>query len=165
MPPVVTARAKGKIAPLRLEHAGLRTTRLADMVQWYCTVLEAEVVFGNEAIAFLAYDERNHRLAIIQRPGTGERAPESAGLDHLAFAYANLDELLSTYRRLRGNGIMPVRTTDHGSSISFYYADPDRNQIELKVDSFADPEEQWAWLQSPEFRRNPMGTAVDPDLL
>jgi catechol-2,3-dioxygenase len=79
MEPVVTARDRGKIAPVRLERAGLRTTRLAEMVQWYCTVLQAEVAFESSSVAFLAYDERNHRLALINRPGTTEPIPSAAG--------------------------------------------------------------------------------------
>jgi len=165
METVLTARERGKVAPVRFEHAGLRTTRLGEMVRWYSTVLQADVTFENASIAFLAYDERNHRLVIINRPGTTEPVPGAAGLDHLAFAYAELDELLSTYRRLRGERITPARTTDHGSSISFYYSDPDGNQVELKVDTITDPAEQLAWLQSEVFRANPVGTPVDPDEL
>lgn len=165
MEPVRTARERGKVAPIRLEHAGLRTTRVAEMVRWYCTVLQADVVFENATMAFLSYDERNHRLVIINRPGTTEPVRGASGLDHFAFAYAELDELLFTYRRLRDEGIVPQRTTDHGSSISFYYDDPDGNQVELKVDTTSDPRQQHAWLKSEEFQNNPLGTPVDPDLL
>lgn len=135
------------------------------MVQWYSTVLQAEPTFQSSTIAFLAYDERNHRLVIIERPGTQEPVPNVAGLDHLAFAYEDIGELRSTYRRLRDEGILPNRTTDHGSSISFYYSDPDGNQIELKVDTIGDPEQQLAWLQSDEFRANPLGSHIDSEQL
>ena len=46
----------------------------------------AEPTFQSSTIAFLAYDERNHRLVIIERPGTTEAVQNAAGLDHLAFA-------------------------------------------------------------------------------
>lgn len=163
--PIQTAREKGRIAPLKFEHAGLRTTRLQPMVDWYAKVLQAEIAFENEMLAFLWYDEQNHRLVIIARPGTSERPANSAGLDHLAFTYANLGELVSTYRRLKALGITPQRVTDHGSSTSFYYLDPDGNQIELKVDTFATPEEQHAYLRSPEFQTNPLGQPLDPEAL
>lgn len=42
-----TARERGKLAPLKFEHAVLRTTRLQAMADWYTTVLQAEVAFGN----------------------------------------------------------------------------------------------------------------------
>ena len=42
---IETARQRGKLAPLKLEHAVLRTTRLEAMVDWYITVLQADVAF------------------------------------------------------------------------------------------------------------------------
>ena len=160
---IATSRQCGRLSPIKLEHVGLRTTRLAQMVEWYTTVLQAEVAYRNEFIAFLWYDEQNHRLVIVARPGTVERPKLADGLDHIAFAYANMAELAVTYRRLRDRGIVPARATDHGSSTSFYYVDPDGNQVELKVDSFSTPEEQHAWLRSEAFMRNPMGTPLDPE--
>ena len=160
-----TARERGKLAPLKFEHAVLRTTRLQAMVDWYTTVLQAEVAFSNGAIAFLSYDEQNHRIAIVARPGTVERPPNSAGLDHLAFSYADIGELVTTFERLKAVGLLPVRAADHGSSTSMYYADPDGNQVELKIDNFDTVEEQHAWLRSREFAENPVGTHFDPEKL
>jgi catechol-2,3-dioxygenase len=162
---VTTARQRGKLSPLKFEHAGLRTTRLPALVEWYKTVLQAEVAFQSPTIAFLWYDEQNHRLAIIARPGTVERPGNAAGLDHLAFSYADLGELAATYLRLKACAILPVRVTDHGASTSMYYADPDGNQVELKVDSFATSEEQHAWLRSETFAQNPLGVPIDPEEL
>lgn len=161
--PFKTARQKGRMSPLKLEHAVLRTTQVQPMVDWYLTVLQAEITFSSPTIAFLCYDEQNHRIAFINRPGTVPRTPNAAGLDHLAFTYADLGELLATYERLKSSGIAPNRATNHGSSTSLYYTDPDGNQIELKVDNFDSVEEQHAWMRSDEFARNPGGTPIDPD--
>ena len=161
---VLTARERGRLAPVKFEHAGLRTAQIDALVNWYRTVLEAEVAFRNEAIAFLAYDDQNHRLAIVCRPGTEPRPANAAGLDHLAFTYADLTELAATYARLKRVGILPVRATDHGSSTSLYYEDPDGNRVELKVDMFATAAEQHAWLRSAEFAANPTGAPIDPEL-
>jgi catechol-2,3-dioxygenase len=160
---IKTARQRGKLAPLKLEHAVLRTTRLQPMVDWYVTVLQAEVAFSNSFIAFLWYDEQNHRIAIVGRPGTVERTPNSAGLDHLAFTYADMNELVTTYERLKAVGITPVRATNHGSSTSMYYSDPDGNQVELKIDNFDTVEEQHAWMRTKEFADNPVGVHFDPE--
>jgi catechol-2,3-dioxygenase len=162
---IKTARESGRLAPLKFEHAGLRTTRLKPMVDWYAKVLQAEVAYESEMLAFLWYDEQNHRLVLIARPGTVERPTNSAGLDHLAYTYADLKELVLTYERLKSLGITPQRITDHGSSTSFYYLDPDGNQIELKADSFATPEEQHAFLRSETFKKNPLGQPLDPEEL
>ena len=160
---VRTARQKGRLAPVKFEHAVLRTTELGPMLDWYLTVLQAEVTFANASIAFLSYDEQNHRVALVARPGTVPRQPNSAGLDHLAFTYADEGELVATYERLKGESIAPSRSIDHGSSTSLYYLDPDGNQIELKVDSFSSLEEQFEYMRSEEFARNPLGTPFDPD--
>ena len=121
------------------------------------TVLEAEVQFKNEMLAFLTYDEEHHRLALVARPGTIDRVPNAAGLAHLAYAYADLSELVATYERLKAAGIVPVRTINHGPTTSMYYADPDGNQVELQVDNFDTPEECHAWFFRPEFAQNPIG--------
>lgn len=133
------------------------------MTAWYITVLDAEIAFRDQRIVFLSYDERNHRLALIARPGTLERPANSAGLDHLAFGYNDISQLAVTYRRLKAGGIVPSRSTDHGSSISLYYADPDGNQVELKVDSLDTAAQMRAFLHSAEFASNPFGSAIDPD--
>jgi catechol-2,3-dioxygenase len=151
------------LAPVKFEHTVLRTTELGPMLDWYLTVLQAEVTFANASIAFLSYDEQNHRVALVARPGTVPRQPNSAGLDHLAFTYADEGELVATYERLKVESIAPSRSIDHGSSTSLYYLDPDGNQIELKVDSFNTLEEQFEHMQSVQFALNPMGTAFDPD--
>lgn len=160
---VKTAREQGRLAPVKFEHAGLRTCELEAMVDWYKAVLLADITFRNERIAFLAFDLQNHRLTIVARPGTVPREPNSAGLDHLAFTYADIGELVTTYERLKALGILPLRAMDHGSSTSIYYADPDGNQVELKVDTFSTPEEQYAYMKSGEFAANPIGTSFNPD--
>jgi catechol-2,3-dioxygenase len=116
--PFKTARERGRLAPLKFEHAVLRTGQLQPMADWYTAVLQAEVSFGNAAIAFLSYDEQNHRIAILAIPGTVPRPPNSVGLDHLAFTYADIGELVATYERLKALGIIPLRTMNHGSSTS-----------------------------------------------
>lgn len=161
--PIMTAREKGRLSPLKLEHAGIRTGQLQQMVAWYVVVLQADVSFNNEKIAFLTYDEQNHRLSILARPGTVPKPANSAGIEHLAFTYADIDELITTYKRLKALEILPVRSMDHGSSTSLYYADPDGNHVELKIDNFATMELQHAWLRTEAFAENPIGTPFDPE--
>ena len=160
---LTTARQRGKIAPVRFAHAVLQTNKLSRMLEWYQTVLEAEVQFKNEMLAFLTYDEEHHRLALVARPGTIDRVPNAADLAHLAYAYADLSELVATYERLKAAGIVPVRTINHGPTTSMYYADPDGNQVELQVDNFDTPEECHAWFFRPEFAQNPIGILFDPE--
>ncbi|RZI66678.1 MAG: biphenyl 2,3-dioxygenase, partial [Variovorax sp.] len=80
-----------------------------------------------------------------------------------AFAYDSLGDLLGNFLRLRQLGIVPYRSINHGPTVSFYYADPEGNQIELQVDSFPDAESTNAWMQSDAFKRNPIGIEFDAD--
>jgi hypothetical protein len=48
--------------------------------------------------------------------------------------------------------------------LSYYYADPDGNHVEMQVDCFGDWAKSKAWMQgSQEFKANPIGVFVDPD--
>jgi catechol 2,3-dioxygenase-like lactoylglutathione lyase family enzyme len=163
--PVKTARQRGKLAPIRFAHAVLQTNKLPQMLNWYQTVLEADIQYQNEWIAFLTYDEEHHRLALVARPGTIDRVPNAAGLAHLAYAYADMGELVATYERLKATGIVPVRTINHGPTTSMYYADPDGNQVELQIDNYDTPEECHAWFFTSEFAKNPIGILFNPDAL
>lgn len=151
-------------APRRLAHIALRTNRLEQMIHWYCSVLGAKVVYGSDKIAFLTYDDEHHRIALVataQFPDKPEQV--CVGYAHTAFAYDSLMELFGTYVRLKADDILPVRSINHGPTVSFYYADPDGNQIELQVDSFPDADATTAWMRSEAFERNPIGIEFDPD--
>jgi catechol 2,3-dioxygenase-like lactoylglutathione lyase family enzyme len=161
----IPARKRGRLAPIRFAHAVLRSRQLQAMVEWYRTVLLADIQFSNESLAFLTYDEEHHRLAIVERPGTVERVANSVGLEHLAYAYADLGELVTTYERLKAAGILPVRTINHGPTTSMYYRDPDGNQVELQVDNFDTAEQCHAWFHSREFADNPIGIVFKPEEL
>jgi len=76
-----------------------------------------------------------------------------------------LGDLLSTYVRLREEGILPERTINHGMTTSMYYKDPDGNRIELQVENFDDPQEGLAFMNGPVFEKNPIGVLFDADEL
>ena len=86
---------RGRIPPIRLAHIVRRTSRLEEMVDWYRTVLGAEVVHAGAMLAFLTYDDEHHRIAIAQIPGLEEQPPLAAGTDHVAFTYADLGDLFT----------------------------------------------------------------------
>ena len=159
------ARERGRIAPVRLSHVVRRTARLDEMADWYRTVLEAEVVFANEALAFLTYDEEHHRIAIAAVPGLSDRAELAAGTDHIAFTYEDLDALIQTYRRLKAADITPFWAIHHGPTMSMYYKDPDGNQMEFQVECFESTDEANDFMSSPAFASNPIGVEYDPEEL
>lgn len=150
--------------PTKLAHVVYRTSELVAMRDWYCTVLEAHVAFENDFIAFLTYDDEHHRVAIVAG-ATDQPASSARGVEHVAFTYGSLGDLLDTYERLKGFAIRPYWTINHGPTTSMYYRDPDGNQVELQIDNFASTEALHAWFRSGAFAENPIGVEYHPDEL
>ena len=151
--------------PARLAHFVLRTSDIDRLADWYCSVLEARVVHRNKMISFATFDDEHHRIAFIDRGFKSGPEPESNGVDHVAFTYESLGDLLSNYVRLRDQGIVPERTINHGPTTSMYYRDPDGNRIELQVENFADSKDAIDFMNGPIFEANPIGVLFDADEL
>ena len=88
------------ISPAKLAHVVLRVSDLPRSRDCYLRVLQARPAFENEMVCFLTYDDEHHRIGLIARPGLGSQADAQTGLEHVAFTYGSLAELLATYRRL-----------------------------------------------------------------
>jgi catechol-2,3-dioxygenase len=147
--------------PARLSHAVLRTTRLKEMVEWYKTVLNAQVLFENDLIAFMTYDEEHHRIAIAAFPGLVQKPKRSTGLDHLAFFYATAGDWIANYERLKSLGITPRVCIHHGLTMSLYYRDPDDNGVELSIDA-VEKAEWHNWMRN-RLGENVLGAPLDPE--
>ncbi|MEH2510554.1 catechol 2,3-dioxygenase [Nitrobacteraceae bacterium AZCC 1564] len=148
-----------------LHHVTLKTSRLDEMVTWYGLVLGAEVQFRNPVAAWTTNDEANHRIAFLAVPGLSDDADKVRhnGMHHCAFEFEDLDDLLSTFDRLRAAGIEPAFCLDHGLTISLYYKDPEGNFVELQCDVFSDWKLSTEYMRtSPEFAENPIGVFFDP---
>jgi catechol-2,3-dioxygenase len=157
------APSRGRVVPTQLAHIVRRTSRFAELIAWYKTVLGAEVVHGDDMLVFLTYDDEHHRIAIAGIPGLEEQPAFAAGTDHVAFTYASLGDLLYTYERLQKEGIEPFWCINHGPTISMYYKDPDGSRVELQVDTMPTAESIDAWMKSGAFAANPIGVIFDPE--
>jgi catechol-2,3-dioxygenase len=152
------------MTPPRLAHCVFRTNQLATMVDWYCKLLRARVNHASDKIAFLTNDEEHHRIALVAlEPYEDKPKGVTVGFYHAAFAYASLGDLLEGYRALGEQGIKPYRSINHGPTLSFYYRDPDGNEIEMQVDTFPDSASTNAFMRSEAFARNPIGVLVVPE--
>ena len=159
-------------APHKLAHIVFKTPRIARMIDWYTQVLDAVVVFQDKRVAFLTYDHEHHRVALIKVPAL-LRIPSLVwkvhrkffGVNHIAFGYNDMRDLVATYRRLAEAGIEPVWCINHGPTTSMYYEDPDGNRLELQVDNFTTKHDLLDWLASGEFDKNPIGVEFDPEVL
>jgi catechol-2,3-dioxygenase len=147
-------------------HVNLKTTRLQEMADFYGTLVGAEVVFQDQIGAWLSNDEANHRIALLAFPNFVDDPEKETrtGMHHSAFEYASFEELNASYLRLKEAGITPALCLDHGMTFSYYYADPDGNNVELQVDCFGDWRKSKEWMNtSEEFKANPIGQFVDPE--
>lgn len=156
------------IAPPKFHHTTFTTLRLDEMVDWYQKVAGLIPVFHGDNGAWLTNDDANHRIAILAPPGLKHPVDKghTTGLHHTAFEYANFDQWLDNFIRLREEGIRPFLNLDHGMTMSMYYQDPDGNGVEIQVDTFGDWEASRSWMYfSIEFADNPIGAHFEPDRL
>jgi catechol 2,3-dioxygenase len=163
------ANARG-IARPRLHHFGIATVRCDEMVEWYGHVfgmgIVAEFEFPTMDLTFVTNDLAHHSAVFLSaqdlQDETLERKQSHTRIQHLAWEYETIDELLQTWERLNGVAIEPVLCTCHGVSFSFYYRDPDGNLIELMTDAWAVPGKSLEYMKSPELAADPSGGLVDP---
>ncbi|MBP0590462.1 VOC family protein [Paraburkholderia sp. LEh10] len=151
-------------SPSRLAHYVLRTNQLTKMVTWYCILLDARINFRNDVICFITYDDEHHRVAFVATETYAEKPSwVQVGFYHAAFAFDTLSDLLKNYRRLKALDVLPYRCVNHGPTVSLYYRDPDRNDVEMQVDAFPNAEAASAFMRSEHFARNPIGLPIDPE--
>lgn len=155
------------IRPAKFAHVVYRTRRFTQMLEWYKTVFGAEIKYKNEALAFLTYDEEHHRFAfadmsVLQPNGAETNNRSEVGVDHVAYTYTSLRDLLENYARLKAKEINPYWAVHHGVTVSLYYADPDGNQMEFQVDSFETSAESHTYM-AENFDANPVGVEFEPE--
>jgi catechol 2,3-dioxygenase-like lactoylglutathione lyase family enzyme len=150
----------------------VKTARSAEMIDWYGHVFGARVVHEDGQIAFLTWDHESHRLALVKLPPPlrhvfplARLRRKTYGIDHLAFTFPSLEQLLLTYERLKGVGIKPVWSINHGPTTSLYYEDPEGIRLEFQVENFPTAQETADYFNSREFADNPIGVNTDPDYL
>lgn len=166
------ARDGNRLAPEYLAHWVVKTARSDEVIAWYGTVFGARVVHEDSKLAFLTWDEESHRLALVKVPRflrylfpLARLRRKFYGIDHLGFTVGSLEQLLSTYERLKQAGITPVWSINHGPTTSLYYEDPDGVRLEFQTENFATAKETADYFLSGAFAENPIGVNFDPDYL
>ncbi|MGA7329995.1 MAG: VOC family protein, partial [Rhodomicrobium sp.] len=147
----------------KLQHYGMTTSNLDAMLDWYRKVLgmivnhRSEVRGGAQrgpfsAAAFVSNYEVNHRIVFFEMSGLlpDPGKPRHARVQHVAFEYESLDDLLGTYARLKGLGILPALAADQGVQMVLYYTDPDQNIVELNVNNYGNE-----WTATEHVRTSP----------
>ena len=170
---------------LRISETILKTGQLEAMKRWYTTVLGVAPFFehapppgirpgdfGGQTRASdlrmcffrLSLDYPNvQSIGLFEEPGTGPAARNAAGLHHMQLMTADLDTLCDKYGELKDHDLHPHRSTDHGPFTSFYYRDPDGNNVEITAQNFPSMAAMAEFMASPEFLANPSGSEIDAE--
>ena len=133
----------------KLHHVTMKTSHLDEMIAWYGKVIGAKVQFRDQVAAWTTNDTANHRIAFLAVPGLADDPQKIShnGMHHTAFEYDSFDDLMTSYDRLRKDGIEPAFCLDHGLTISLYYKDPEGNYVELQSDNFGDWNKSSEWMR------------------
>ncbi|MES2536411.1 MAG: VOC family protein [Pseudomonadota bacterium] len=158
------------IRPKTFAHIVFRTYRFEEMRDWYVKVFNGEIQYQSPVIGFITYDDEHHRVALLNmgiiKGESQDKAPRGQpGMDHVAYGYRSLTELLEKYIELKEQGILPYWCIHHGVTASIYYADPDGNQMEFQADCFGSNDEANAFMHGPHFETNPIGVEFTPETL
>lgn len=158
------------IQPRSFAHVVYRSYRFEQMLQWYVTVFGGKVQYQSPVIAFVTYDDEHHRVALLNlgiiKGESDARVPRGQpGVDHVAYGYRSLTELLDKYVELKAKQVLPYWCIHHGITVSLYYADPDGNQMEFQADCFESNDEANAFMYGPHFEENPIGVEFDPEAM
>jgi catechol-2,3-dioxygenase len=118
---------------LTLSHFEIRTSRIAEMEQFYTQALGFAVTDRSESggMVFLSRNPVEHHQLVLAAAdgGDGKR------LDHIAFRAGSLGEIRACARLV---GAMPeagLQPVSHGNSWSLYFRDPDGNRLEVFTDT------------------------------
>lgn len=118
-------------SPAKLAHIVLRTNNFACMRQFYLDFLGGRIAMENPQMAFITYDDEHHRIALVNMPDISDKVRQSSGLEHVAFTFGSLKELLAAYkgRLALKEPLRPVWCINHRVTTSLYYKDPDGNLL------------------------------------
>lgn len=155
------------IKPSKFAHVVYRTRRFDEMIAWYGKVFGGRIQFQNPVLAFMTYDDEHHRfafvnLAAVDPEGKLNDRRGAVGVDHVAYTFDSLRDLLENYDRLKAIGVTPYWPLHHGITVSLYYADPDGNQMEFQVDSYPNVAATNVFMHGPGYAENPIGVEFDP---
>lgn len=172
---------------LKISEIILKTSRYAEMKAWYADVLGVSPFYEQtppEQRAPEADKQPGHArellnvcffrvssdypytqaIGIFEDPAVLPKTEKtSPGLHHMQLMTSGAAELSAKYLALKALGKRPHRCMDHGMITSFYYLDPDGNNVEVTMENFPTFEAMVEFMSTPQFKNNPSGHPVDPE--
>ena len=125
------------VQPL-LAHCGIYVSDVERQVQFYERVLGMVVSdrgvserSGSEFAFMTAGSGHHHQLVFI----SGRQPQNPTTVNQLSFKVANISELQTMFQRAKEAGVDVKRQINHGNALSFYFADPEGNGLEVYMDT------------------------------
>ncbi|WP_052402394.1 VOC family protein [Muricoccus aerilatus] len=170
---------------LKISEIILKTSRSEEMKAWYRTVLGVAPFFertpapGTKPLDLGGQTRASdlkmcffrlstdfpyvQTIGIFEEPGIAAQPGKGLpGLHHMQLMCASFEELIRKYEVLDAKGLHPHRSANHGPMTSFYYRDPDGNNVEITAQNQETLEAMAEFMASEAFLRNPSGVELDP---
>jgi catechol-2,3-dioxygenase len=125
----------------KVGHVVLNVRDLEASLAFYTAALGMELVTHNRErqMAFLSFGTQHHDIALCQAPEGAERGV--IGINHIAMQIeGGAEELGQLYGRLLQAGAQIDRTTEHSTTLSVYFFDPDGNRLEIFAEKMSPAE-------------------------
>ena len=124
---------------LTLSHVGVYVTDMPKMVDFYSGFLgfaisdRGELGGGRGEIVFMTRDPREHHQLVL---ASGRPADLDYNVvNQLSFRVDSLDTLRELQRGIRNEHATELGPTLHGNALSVYLHDPEKNRVELLIDT------------------------------
>ena len=119
-------------------HLGFYVKNLEEMRDFYCRALGFVETDRGEArgrrLVFLSRDPREHHQIVLVEGRAGNI--DDSQINQISLRANSLADLRNLNARIkREAGVSEMYTTDHGIAWSIYFRDPEKNRIELFVES------------------------------
>ncbi|MFE2170598.1 VOC family protein [Streptomyces sp. NPDC059447] len=133
------------ISTLRTGHVGLNVTDLERSLAFYRDALGFQVLGEGkeEGRRFAFLGQEGELVLTLWQQADGAYAPTAAGLHHLAFSAAAIEEVRAYEERLRGLGVEfayegVVAHREGAASGGIFFHDPDGTRLEISVPTGAE---------------------------
>lgn len=146
----------------KVGHVVLNVRDLEASMAFYTAALGMELVTHNteRRMAFLSFGTQHHDIALCQAPAGAPRGV--LGINHIAMQIeGGAEELGQFYGRLLKAGVQIDCTTEHSTTLSVYFFDPDGNRLEIFAEKLS-PEEGRRVLRQGGGMNKPL--ALEPSL-